>query len=250
MTATFAIFAFILGAVLGSFFNVVGLRVPKGESIISPPSHCPNCGRWLTAGDLIPVVSYFFLRGKCRSCRSKISFIYPLVELLTASLFAFAYMYSGLNATLIVSGALISLLIIIFVTDIRYQIIPDKLLIFFALFFLIIRLFIPFRPWLDGLFGAGVGFGTLLLIAVISRGNMGGGDIKLFAVLGFVLGVKGVLLAFFFSCLYGSVIGICALLSGKIKRGQPIPFGPYIVLGTLTSYFYGETLWHWYLQLF
>jgi leader peptidase (prepilin peptidase)/N-methyltransferase len=250
MTASLAIYAFLFGAVLGSFFNVVGIRVPAGESIISPPSHCPNCRRRLTAGDLIPIVSYFFLRGKCRSCQSKISFIYPFIELSTAWLFAFALLYTGLNGTLIVIWTLISLLMIIFVTDIRYQMIPDKLLIFFALSFLTIRLFIPFRPWLDVLLGASFGFGTLLLIAVISCGKMGGGDIKLFAVLGLVLGVKEVLLAIFFSCFYGSVIGIAMLLTGKIKRSQPIPFGPYIVLGTLTAYFYGEPLWQWYLQLF
>jgi len=250
MTASYDVLAFLLGAVLGSFFNVVGLRVPKNESIVAPPSHCPNCGRVLTAGDLIPVVSYFFLRGKCRSCHARVSFIYPLVELATACLFTFAAIEIGWNWNIIVIGALISLLMIIFVSDISYQLIPDKILLVFAALFIVLRLFIPFHSWLDCLLGAVIGFGVLLLVAIISRGNMGGGDIKLFAVLGFVMGIKGVLLTFFFSCLFGSIIGCIGLLIGKMKTGKPVPFGPYIALGTLTAYFYGETIWKWYLHLF
>ena len=156
----------------------------------------------------------------------------------------------GWTLKLIVIWALISLLAIVFVSDISYQLIPNKIILFFAILFIVLRCFISYQPWLDCLFGVLIGFGLLTAIAIISRGNMGGGDIKLFAVLGFALGIKGVLFAFFFACLYGSVIGLTGLLMGVFKKGQPIPFAPYIALGTLTTYFYGEWIWNWYTHLF
>jgi leader peptidase (prepilin peptidase)/N-methyltransferase len=242
-------YIFILGLLLGSFFNVVGLRVPKGESIVKPRSHCPRCKRTLTAWELIPVISYVLQGGKCRGCGERISPLYPFVELLTAILFTISPLLVGWSKELIISWTLISLLMIIFVSDIRYMIIPDKVLLFFAVIFIIERMFVPLSPWWDSLVGAIVGFSLLLLIAVISKGGMGGGDIKLFALLGFVLGWKMVLLAFFFSTLYGTVFGLIGMALGKIRRGEPIPFGPYIVFGTLTVYFFGQAIVQWYKQL-
>src|SRR4051812_148795 len=118
------IYLFVLGAVLGSFFNVVGLRVPEKQSIVRPRSHCPSCKRTLDAKDLVPVLSYIFLRGKCRSCGSRISAVYPAVELATGLLFMLAFYRVGLTGELAVALTFISLLVIIFVSDIAYMIIP------------------------------------------------------------------------------------------------------------------------------
>jgi leader peptidase (prepilin peptidase) / N-methyltransferase len=240
---------FFSGLIFGSFFNVVGLRVPKGESIVKPRSHCPSCKRTLTAWELVPVVSYVVQGGKCRGCGVRISPLYPFVELFTAILFTISLLVVGWSKELVVSWTLISLLMIIFVSDIRYMIIPDKVLLFFAVIFIIERIFVPLLPWWDSLVGAVVGFSLLLLIAVLSKGGMGGGDIKLFALLGFVLGWKMVLLAFFLSTLYGTVFGMIGMVLGKVRRGEPMPFGPYIVFGTLTAYFFGQSILEWYQQL-
>jgi leader peptidase (prepilin peptidase)/N-methyltransferase len=244
-------FYVFLGSIcLGSFFNVVGLRVPKGESIVRPRSHCPSCERTLTAWELIPVVSYVVQKGKCRGCGVLISPLYPFVELSTAILFTISPLLVGWSKELVVSWTLISLLMIIFVSDVRYMLIPDKILLFFAPLFLFERLWlVPFTPWWDAFLGALVGFGVLFLIALISKGGMGGGDIKLFALIGLALGTKLTLLAFFLSTLYGTIFGLIGMAIGKVKRGQPMPFGPAIVVGTLTAYFFGPSILKAYMQL-
>ncbi|TLS39235.1 prepilin peptidase [Pseudalkalibacillus caeni] len=238
---------FILGLILGSFFNVVGLRIPNKESIAFPASHCPNCQRTLSPLELIPVFSFLFQGGKCKGCKHKISPLYPFIELATASLFTMSPLVVGWSKELLLSFALISLLMIIFVSDITYMIIPDKVLLFFGVLIAVLRVIVPLTSWWSPVAGALIGFGLLLVIAIVSRGGMGGGDIKLFAVIGIVLGWKGVLLAFFFSTLFGSLFGVTGVIIGKVKRGQPMPFGPYIVLGALTAYFAGEKLLNWYI---
>lgn len=242
------ILVFLFAILLGSFFNVVGLRVPRGESIVKPRSHCPSCQRTLTAWELIPVLSYVVQGGKCRGCGIRISPLYPFVELLTAILFTISPFLVGWSKELLVSWTLISLLMIIFVSDVRYMIIPDRVLLFFAVVFIMERVFVPLTPWWDSLVGAAVGFLLLLFIAAVSKGGMGGGDIKLFVLLGFVLGWKTVLLAFFFSTVYGTVFGLVGMALGKVRRKEPMPFGPYIVLGTLTVYFFGQAIIEWYKQ--
>jgi leader peptidase (prepilin peptidase) / N-methyltransferase len=248
MIVLFGFYLIFLGLILGSFFNVVGLRVPKGESIVKPRSHCPSCKRTLTAWELIPVVSYVVQGGKCRGCSCKISLVYPLIELATAILFTISPLLVGWSKELVISWTLISLLVIIVVSDIHYMIIPDKVLLFFAVIFIIERIFIPLDLWWDSLVGAIIGLSLLLLIAFVSKGGMGGGDIKLFALLGFVLGGKMVLLAFFFSTLYGTIFGLMGMAIGKVRRGEPMPFGPYIAMGTLTVYYFGQTIIDWYKQ--
>jgi leader peptidase (prepilin peptidase) / N-methyltransferase len=239
---------FIYGILLGSFFNVVGLRVPVKQSFVTPRSACPTCGHQLKVYELIPVISYLFQKGKCRGCQSRISPIYPFFELLTGVLFATAPLVIGWSGELVVALTLISLFIIIVVSDIHYMIIPDKILIWFAGIFLLERIFIPFTPWWDSLLGAVTGFVLLLIIAIVSRGGMGFGDVKLYALLGFVLGFKLVLLSFFFSTLFGAVIGGLALLFKIVKRKQAIPFGPFIAAGTLTAYYWGSELIDLYIQ--
>jgi leader peptidase (prepilin peptidase)/N-methyltransferase len=186
--------------------------------------------------------------GKCRGCQSRISPIYPTIELLTGVLFALAPVFVGWSGELIVALTLISLFIIITVSDIHYMIIPDKVLLVFTGLFLFERILWPLSPWWDSLVGAAVGFILLLLIAFVSKGGMGGGDIKLFCLIGFVLGLKLLLLSFFLSTLYGAIFGILAMLFRLVKKRQPIPFGPFIVAGTLTSYFWGQQLIDLYIQ--
>lgn len=245
---TIFLLLFILGLILGSFYNVVGLSVPTNQSFTNRRSACPTCGRTLSPFELIPVVSYVIQGGKCRGCEARISPLYPIVELLTGILFAVAPLFIGWTSELWISWALISLLMIIFVSDIAYMLIPDKILLFFAVVFLFLRVFFPLSPWWDSILGAAVGFGLLLLIAVVSKGGMGGGDIKLYGVLGLVLGVKLVLLSFLFATFYGAFIGIIGLLTGLVKKRTAIPFGPYIVFGTLTAYFWGDSILQWYLH--
>ena len=243
------IYLFILGLVLGSFYNVVGLRIPEKQSLVKPRSHCPKCKRTLTTLDLIPVFSYLLLRGKCRGCGSKIPAFYPIMELSTGLLFMLAFYTYGFTGELFVALTLISLLVIIFVSDFVYMVIPDKVLLFFIPLIVIERIFIPLHPWWDPLVGAVVGFSLLFLIALISKGGMGGGDIKLFFVLGLALGLKLTLLAFFLATLVGAVYGVIGMIVGRFKKRQQIPFGPFIAIGALLSYFYGNSIIEWYLQI-
>ncbi|MEH7119720.1 prepilin peptidase [Neobacillus vireti] len=239
---------FFYGLLLGSFFNVVGLRIPLKQSIVTPRSACPNCGHQLTPFELIPVLSYILQKGKCRGCQSRISPIYPTFELLTGILFALAPYVFGWSGELLVALTFISMFMIIIVSDIHYMIIPDKILIWFAGIFLLERIIWPLNPWWNSLLGAVTGFLLLLLIAVVSKGGMGFGDVKLYALIGLVVGFKLVLLSFFLATLYGAVIGGLALLFRIVKKRQPIPFGPFIAAGTLTAYFWGSELIDLYLQ--
>ena len=243
----YTIFIFLFGLIFGSFYNVVGLRVPQKESIVHPPSHCPKCQRRLTVLDLVPVLSYVFLGGKCRSCGNKISWVYPFIELMTGVLFAFAYWQLGWGIELIVALFFISLLIIIVVSDLAYMLIPDKVLVFFLPLLAIGRVLSPLTPWWDSLVGAVVGFGILYIIAVLSNGGMGGGDIKLFFLIGLVLGTIDTLLTLFLAAVIGMIVGITMLSKNKQGRKTPIPFGPSIALAAVIVYFYGDVLIHWYL---
>ncbi|MGG2107972.1 prepilin peptidase [Lysinibacillus pakistanensis] len=249
MEMAYTVTVFIFGLVFGSFFNVVGLRVPIKESIVRPPSHCTNCQRQLTALDLVPVLSYVWLGGKCRSCGQKISWIYPLMELITGVLFAFAYWKLGFTIEFFVAILLISLLVIIVVSDFAYMLIPDKVLLFFLPLLFIGRVLSPLTPWWDSLLGAVVGFGILYSIAVLSKGGMGGGDIKLFFLLGLVLGTINTLLTLFIAAVIGMVVGIIVLKARQQGRKTPIPFGPSIAIAAIVVYFYGDTLMNWYLGL-
>lgn len=249
MEMAYTILVFVFGLVFGSFFNVVGLRVPMKESLIQPPSHCTICQRQLTAIDLIPVLSYIFLGGKCRSCGQKIAWIYPLMELLTGILFAFSYWQYGFSEELIVAILLISLLVIVVVSDIAYMLIPDKVLLCFLPLLVIGRALAPLTPWWDSIVGAVVGFGILYSIAVVSRGGMGGGDIKLFFLLGLVLGTFNTLLTLFLAAVIGMVVGMIVLQVRKQGRKTPIPFGPSIALAAVIVYFYGNVIIEWYVGL-
>lgn len=152
------LYLFVSGITLGSFYNVAGLRIPQGKSILSPRSHCPHCLYVLSPQQLIPVVSYIKNAGKCSMCRKKISFIYPFVEFSTGSLFVYAFLKLNMTLELIVILTFVSFLTIIVVSDIAYMIVPNKVLLFFLPIFLLERLFIPLTSWSDSLMGGGIAF--------------------------------------------------------------------------------------------
>lgn len=247
MEMAYTIFIFLFGLVFGSFYNVVGLRVPQKESIVHPPSHCTNCNRQLKMIDLVPVLSYVFLGGKCRSCGYTICWIYPAIEIWTGVLFAFAYWRLGWGIEFIVALLFISLFVIIIVSDLAYMLIPDRVLIFFLPFLVVGRVLSPLTPWWDCLVGAVVGFGILYVIAVISNGGMGGGDIKLFFLIGLVLGTINTLLTLFLAAVIGMIVGVIILFKRKQGRKTPFPFGPSIALAAIIVYFYGDSLINCYL---
>lgn len=241
---------FIYGIVFGSFFNVVGLRVPEKKSIVAPPSHCTACKRKLVALDLIPVFSYLILRGKCRGCGSKISPIYPFMEFITGVLFVLSFYMLGFRWELVVALLFVSLLVIITISDIAYMIIPNKVLIPFAILLFFGRIFSPLSPWWDSLLGAVIGFGILLLIALVSKGGMGGGDVKLFFVIGLTLGSVQTLLTLFLASLIGAIVGLIILKRTGQGRKTPIPFGPSIATAAIIAYFFGAYIVEWYGNLF
>lgn len=239
---------FLFGITFGSFFNVVGLRVPKKIPFSNDRSYCPTCNNQLKWYELIPIVSFFVQGGKCRNCSKRISFIYPTMEFSTGILFAYCYMKIGLQLELITALLFISMLIIIFVSDITYMLIPNKILLFFLPFFAVMRIISPLDPWYNTLIGAVVGFGLIAVIILASNGGMGAGDMKFFGVLGIVLGLGNVLLTFFIAALLGAVIGGILMALKKVNKKQPIPFGPYIVIGAIVSYFHGTQIIQLYLS--
>jgi leader peptidase (prepilin peptidase)/N-methyltransferase len=241
-------YIFILGATLGSFYNVAGLRIPANQSIVYPGSACPVCNKKLTPIELIPIASYIFQKGKCKNCKTSISPLYPVMELLTAILFTISPLLVGWSKELIIAWSLISLCMIVVVSDLKYMIIPDKVNLFFFLLFTVERLFIPAQPWWDPIAGLTVGIVVPLAIILISRGGMGGGDMKLLAVFGLILGWKLVLLCFFLATLIGTIVGMLGMLTGHIKNGKPFPFGPFLVVGALLSYFFGQDMINLYIS--
>ncbi|MBI4844181.1 MAG: prepilin peptidase [Nitrospirae bacterium] len=254
---------FLYGLVAGSFLNVCIYRIPEGLSIIRPASFCPSCGRKVRFYDNIPLLSYLFLKGRCRSCGSSISMRYPFVELFNAVLYltAWSVFNSASIITLITYFVFISALVVIIFIDIDFQIIPDVITIPGIFIGLISgSAFLPDPFFRNGLLGLKASFVGLFagaagfyLIAVLGKmifrkDAMGFGDIKLMGVVGSFLGWKGVVFTTFLGSLLGSVVGI-ALIAGKGREwGSQIPFGPYLAVGALTSLFWGEEILSWYLR--
>lgn len=241
---------FILGTIIGSFLNVCIYRIPRKESIVYPPSHCPYCGILLKPFDLIPVLSYIILRGCCRECRNKISIKYPLVELLTGTFLLLAFIKFRATFDFIKISLLIFILIISAFIDLEYNIIPDKVVIPGIVSGFFLDALFEFGNFRDFFFGFVFGGGFLLLLALITKGGMGGGDIKLFAMIGSFLGLKTTVLSMFFAFISGCVAGIF-LICLKIKnRKDTIPFGPFITIGSIIAVFAGEEIVSWYSGLF
>src|SRR5690625_5047214 len=173
---------FVVGVVIGSFFNVVGLRVPQRIPFSNDRSYCPSCQKQLKSIDLIPIFSYLFLRGKCRHCQTNISILYPIIEILTGFLFAFSYWKLGLSLELITVLIFISMLMILFVSDLTYMLIPNKILLFFLPLLIIMRIISPLTSCYDAIIGAVVGYVVLALMIILVRCGLVGGDMRLHGV--------------------------------------------------------------------
>ncbi|WP_028987463.1 prepilin peptidase [Thermicanus aegyptius] len=249
MTFLLIIFSLLFGLTLGSFFNVVALRVPKGESILYPPSHCPHCRKQLGVRDLVPVLSFLISRGRCRHCGAPISPLYLLGELSTGLLFAAIYLVYGFSPEAVVAAALAGLSVIITISDLAYLLIPNKVLLFFLPLFAFLRLFIREESYWTYLLGMVLAGGILLSAALISRRGMGMGDVKLFALYGLALGPLSAFLALFLASLAGALVGGTLILRGKMKRKDPIPFGPFLALGAMLAELFGDAIFSFYFSL-
>lgn len=245
------ILVFILGLIIGSFLNCLIYRLHFGGNILTERSHCPRCKRVLGFWDLLPVLSFVFLKGRCRYCRQPIDWQYPLVELATAISFTLVYStnYKLLNTSY--ELLITSFLLVIFVYDLRYYLILDKVTAPVMVIAVLGNIFLLKIAWLDLLIGAVIGGGVFFLQYVLSRGRwVGGGDIRLGILLGLILGWQKTLLALFLAYLFGAIIGIILIIGKKKTLSSQIPFGTFLALTTWLSLLWGEKLINWYLGLF
>ncbi len=243
---------FIIGCCLGSFYNVVIHRLPKGESLVRPPSHCPGCDRPIAPYDNIPVVSYLLLRGKCRHCRVHISPRYPLVEALTGLVAMLLFRRYGFHPQLLVEFVFASILIIITFIDLDTYTIPDVFSLTgiglgFLGSFLTARL-----SWTDSLLGVLLGGGLFWAIAagyawVRRREGLGGGDIKLLAMIGAFVGWSGVVFTILAASISGLAVGLVVMARSRQGLTAMIPFGPFLALGAISYIFWGQSFFQWYM---
>lgn len=245
-------YAFAVGLCVGSFLNVCIYRLPAESSIVRPPSSCPRCGTRIRWYDNLPVISWILLRGRCRDCKTPISMRYPVVELLTGSFALVLWTRFGLDWQTLIYFVLVCLLLVITFIDIDHRIIPDIISlpgipIGFAASFLL-----PNVSWLDALIGIAAGGGSLLAIAlgyqlITGKDGMGGGDIKLLAMIGAFLGWKGVLFTIMASSFIGTLVGIVIMIRARKGMKLAIPFGPFLAIGAICYIFFGPQLIEWYL---
>ncbi|NUN06121.1 MAG: prepilin peptidase [Bdellovibrio sp.] len=251
----YSVIFFVFGAVWGSFANVIIYRLPKDESIVKPGSHCYSCKAPVKWYDNIPIFSWFILRGRCRHCSAKFSMRYPLVEFIMAALFALAYYYVGFSWTLLEYLIFIFGLVVCTFIDFDHMILPDEFTLSGIVIGLIGAALNPQRDFLDSLFGVLMGGGFLWGMAYVyylltKNEGMGGGDIKLLAWIGALLGWKAIPFVIMSSAIIGSVVGLVMARKQKAGLKTVIPFGPYLALGAIFYIFGGETIALWYLELF
>lgn len=239
---------FLFGIVVGSFLNVCIYRIPRKETIVTTPSHCMTCGYRLAWYDLIPVFSWLFLRGRCRKCGEKISAQYPIIEAANGLLWVVTFALRGFSIDTCLLVAAVSALLTLSVIDARTYEIPFGINVFLFLMGAG-RLCLQPENWLSHLTGFLTVSLLLWLLYLLTGGRgIGGGDIKLMAASGLLLGFAGNLMAFFFGCLYASVIHLARMkLSGA---GRMLALGPYLSAGILTAIWFGEPVLSWYLGLF
>lgn len=236
MNLYFIIVFFILGTVFGSFYNVVGYRIPKGQSILYPSSHCTKCNHKLGPLELIPILSYIFLGGKCKKCKSKISCFYPVFEFLSGLLFALSYVVFGLSLNMLLSIVFISMLLIIIISDYQTMIILDSILVIFGLAIILIKYFIVGYPsilysLLDGV----IAFVFMLVLKLFGdflfkKESMGGGDIKLLGIFGIMFGYIMSMFIVFMAAFIGLPISLIIL---KKNKSHEIPFGPFLAIAAI-----------------
>jgi leader peptidase (prepilin peptidase)/N-methyltransferase len=247
------IISIILGAMVGSFLNVCIYRLPKEESIIWPGSHCPHCKKPIKVYDNIPLISYVLLKGRCRYCQKPISYQYPLIEGITALSSLFLFMRFGPSLSYLIYFVFVASLMVITVIDLYHQIIPDVISLPGIGVGLLASLIIPQIAFFDSMKGVLLGGGTLFIVGnlyqwLFKREGMGGGDVKLLAMIGAFLGWKAVILTILLSSLIGSITGIIIMvLKGKDFK-YAIPFGPFLSLGAVIALFYQNEIISWYLR--
>ncbi|KFN03701.1 prepilin peptidase [Bacillus clarus] len=227
------LYAFLAGVVLGSFYMVIAIRVPVGKSIVTPQSYCHYCKHALKPKELIPIISFWLQKGRCTYCKKKIPNVYILFEAVTGSLFLLTAYIIGIEKELIVVLSLFSLLLIITVTDLVYMLIPDRILIYFGCLLIIECIFVPLVFWGDSVTGGGTIFVTLYIIQRIHPKGLGGGDVKLLSLLGFIIGVKGIFITLCLASCFGFCFFKVSLLLKRITVKEPMPFGPFIAIGTV-----------------
>ena len=250
-TAAGASLAGGVGLLIGSFLNVVAYRLPRGESLSVPASHCPGCDTPIKPYDNIPVLSWLLLRGRCRSCKQTIPWRYPAIELGTALLLALTVVILGADKHVWLGLALVLLLVPITVIDLDHQIIPNKLTILGAVLAPVILALTRPEDIPEHVIAAFAASGFLLLAIMIRPGGMGLGDVKLTFVLGLFLG-RDVLVALFVAFLAGSVIGGVIMARVGVAKGRKtkVPFGPFLALGGLVALYAGDPIVDWYLNTF
>ncbi len=246
---------FIFGSCIGSFLNVCIYRLPNSKSIVYPPSACPGCDTPIRFYDNIPILSFLLLRGKCRNCQAVISLRYPLVELMVGLFAVCAYLKFGFTLEALITYFFIASLIVITFIAIDHRIIPDAISLpgipigFAASFFL------PSITTMESLTGILVGGGSLLLVAwiyslITKKEGMGGGDIKLLAMIGAFVGWQGVLLTIFLSSAIGTLCGLVVMIRSGKNMKLAVPFGPFLAIGTMIHIFFGKELIFWYFHTF
>jgi len=246
------ILIFSLGLIVGSFSNVCIYRIPRNESVIYPASHCPKCRTKIKPVDNIPLLSYILLKGRCRNCGSKISIQYPVVEFLTGLIYLIIYLIYGLSIQSLVYIILSSALIIIAFIDLQEQMIPDIISLPGIVVGLILSFIVPYISFINSALGALVGGGIILIIAwvgsiIFKKEAMGGGDVKLAAMIGAFLGWRYTIISLFLGFFLGALTGIVLIITKIKKREDAIPFGPFIVLGSIITLLWGEKILLWYL---
>lgn len=254
METAYAIIFFIFGSVIGSFLNVMADRMPGEQSIVTPPSRCSGCNRRLTVTDMIPIVSWLALKGRCRSCGVKIPGRVLWVEAVTGLAFAFLYLYFGLTPVLWVGLFYAAVTIVIFVIDLEHQLILNNILMPAMVVALLISLFsgqIELAPtFLNAVIGAVAGLGIFLVVYIVSRGGMGEGDVKLGALAGLITGWPNIIVAVILSWIASGLVAIGLLAFRRKGRREAIAFGPFLALSMFITFLWGEPLIDWYLGLF
>jgi leader peptidase (prepilin peptidase) / N-methyltransferase len=248
-----AIVAF-LGLAIGSFLNVVIHRLPRNQSLVSPGSRCPSCGYSLRAADNVPILSYLFLAGRCRNCRTGISLRYPIVELITGGLFVLFYVVFGWTALLAVRLLFVSAMVALFAIDLEHHLLPDAITLPGIVVGLVASAFLP-PGFVNAFIGTLLGGGVLWAIGEAyyrysGQEGMGGGDVKMLAMIGAFLGWQQVIVTLVFSSIAGSIVGVIVI---AIKRGgmkHALPYGTFLAIAAVFASLWGEPLVTWYAGLY
>jgi leader peptidase (prepilin peptidase)/N-methyltransferase len=240
----------IAGLLIGSFLNVVIARVPERRSLVKPGSACPGCGVPIAWHDNIPILSFVALRGRCRACAMPIPWRYPIVEAVTAALFAGADLAFERTIDAVVAAALLAVLVALTAIDLERQLLPDLITLPGIVAGILANLATHRVSWPESLLGIVVGGGLFLVIILASGGGMGAGDMKLAAMLGAFLGSKVLLLSVLLAVVVGGTLAVVLIASGLRGRKDPIPFGPFLAAGGAVGLFWGEGVVRWYVSGF